>query len=154
MEVEIVADAAPGKNGVASGQWMGRLVIGVVVGEMAGEEDVEMTLKKTLRYGGGLSGMRAGRYGTGNVREGSGCRVAGDGATTVGVERRECELEASEAIGCPAVDVISCSESFVLRQNVKIRMGESSSKKTVAREKRCFWLWRDDNSFVRKYISA
>jgi hypothetical protein len=102
----------------------------MVVGEMAGEDDAEkvLTNKKTLRYGGGLSGMRAGEYGTGNVRDGSGWRVAGDDAIMVGVERRECEVEAKEVAGWPAVCAIFCLESFALWQIVRIKMRESSSK--------------------------
>jgi hypothetical protein len=102
----------------------------MVVGEMAGEEDVEkvLTKKETLRYGGGLSGMRAGKYGTGNVRDGSGWRVAGDDAIMVGVERRECEVEAKEVAGWPAVSVMSYLKCFALWQSVRIRVRESSSK--------------------------
>ena len=84
--VKIVGGAVPGKNGVASGQCLGRLVVGSVVGETAGEENVEMVWMNAVRYGGGLSGMRAGKYWTGNVRDGSGWRVAGGGAILVRVE--------------------------------------------------------------------
>jgi hypothetical protein len=83
--VEVVGGAVPGKNGVASGQCLGRVV---VVGETGGEENVEMEWMNAVRYGRGLSGMRAGKYGTGNVRDGSGCRVAGGGTIVVRVEGR------------------------------------------------------------------
>jgi hypothetical protein len=75
---------------------IGRVSRTVRVGEMAGEEDVETVWKKKLRYGGGLSGMRAGKYGTVNVRDGSGWRVAGVGAIMVRVEGRDCENENEE----------------------------------------------------------
>jgi hypothetical protein len=83
--VKVVGGAVPGKNGVASGQCLGRVV---VVGETAGEENVEMVWTNAVGYGGGLSGMRTGKYGTGNVRDGSGWRVAGGGTIVVRVEGR------------------------------------------------------------------
>jgi hypothetical protein len=99
VALQSVVGAGPIENGVTSGRCSRRVVVGTVVGEMAGEDDVDMVWKKVPRYAGGLSGMRAGKYGTGNVRDGSGWRVAGDDAIMVGVERRECEVEAKEATG-------------------------------------------------------
>jgi hypothetical protein len=101
VAVQFIEGACSVGNGVASGRCPRQVVVGMVVGEMAGEDDVEklLTKKKTLRYGGGLSGMRAGKYGTGNVRDGSGWRVAGDDAIMVGVERRECEVDTREVAG-------------------------------------------------------
>jgi hypothetical protein len=96
VTVEVVGGDVSGRNGVASGQCLGRVMVGMVVGEMAGEEDVETVWKKKLRYGGGLSSMRAGKYGTVNVRDGSGWRVAGVGAIVVRVEGRDCENENEE----------------------------------------------------------
>ena len=89
MTVEVVGGDVSGRIGVASGQCLGRVMVGMVVGEMAGEEDVETVWKKKqLRYGGRLSSMRAGKYGTVKVRDGSGWRVAGVGAIVVGAEGR------------------------------------------------------------------
>jgi hypothetical protein len=143
VAVQFVAGAGPVGNGVASGRCPRRVVVGMVVGETAGEDDVEkvLTKKETLRYGGGLSGMRAGKYGTGNVRDGSGWRVAGDDAVVVGVERRECEVEAKEVAGWPVVSVIFCLESFVLWQSVRIKTRESSSKEENLR------MGKDDSGY-------
>lgn len=83
-------DAVPGRKGVAArALCLGFLVVGMVVGEMAREDDVEVGWENRARCGGGLSGMRTGRYGLGNVSDGSGWRVVSCGGIVVGVEVSE-----------------------------------------------------------------
>lgn len=59
---------------------------------MADEVDVEKLWAKTSRYGGGLSSMRAGRYGMGNTRDGSGWRFAGDGVILVSLKGMDARM--------------------------------------------------------------
>ena len=89
--VEFVGGVLPVYIGAVSGhRCCGSVVVGMVVGEIAGEDTAEKVWTKVVRYGGGLSGMRAGKYGMGNTRDGLGWRVAGDAAILVRAEGREC----------------------------------------------------------------